>query len=1117
MEKLHVGTFDHCAMQNQGILRCKYCGKSNFSAQRYLTQHQSHGFCAQRMAQEENGGYWSPPSPMSVESDHEDPVPHFQDDADMTPPSIPSPPRKNTGILWQEFQGIDSHDIDGVTRQMYAYLEEEDGAEDDENEEETDHDSGGRPPKFVDFGTNSDLQDGYSSSTSEGTAKVEETRADSDDSGASGDVNGGPDTTIRDQFREYVAYAKQHFTNFSAQEVLTIRLLHLMKDKHTPNNAFEPLMLWHLQASNKLREHQTLKDYPQFIGRKTMIKRLINRYNFENKMPAQKVVKLPVSGTIVKVTCHDTKASIQRLLTDPRINPKDYLFWDGIPTNPPPENLDYIKDLNTGQAYLQTHAILITKEGQQLLPIIIYTDGTAVSHFHNMEIIQVKIALGIFTREARIQPHCWVPLGYIEKVHEQGGRGRAILEEANHLETQDQPESDMDSEVEILVTEGVGDKNDQDFHAMMAVILEDLVELQEHGLLWDHHDQVTGIRYQDVHYLPFVPFLRVDGKEADLCCAKYSQRSSAQQICRKCHIPLQNADDHMARYRLKTVDEIKKLIDRADLPGLQKLSQTYLRNAFYGVRFSLGNKQGIHGACPSELLHAFLLGTFKYLRDIFFEFIGSTSEGARLINALAKIYGKLFSRQSDRTMPGTAFSKGIQQGKLMAKDYRGVLLIMLAIVRSTKGRNILKKNKIFKDAEETALDDWILLIELMLEWESYLNEPLMYVKHVKRLERKHRYIMYVMRKVAQRTKGMGLKLLKFHTILHIWEDIIQFGVPLEYDTSANESMHKPAKQASKLTQRAADTFNFQTAQRLCEFDLLDLAIEEIENGRRLWDYFSTFGPDSDSDTETQTQKPKSSTGETQIKVFWDKKKRPGFELLTRSGNKDRTQWNTDLLHFLLGLQDLIQTWDGNNSLQIFTCHRRDGQIFRGHPNYRGKGSWRDWVWVDWGPGYGRLPCHIWCFIVLDGCPSGRNRAEYGGIPLSDGTYAVVESTSLEDRNEEVGKSDLMLPVLKDVTLDEKKKEVVGRHFYLADTEAFADPCCTIPDIGGPPNRYFVVKPRSQWPKLFVAWIQDEHNLDVMDKLEVVPNNPKKKGGKAQEEKTKAAPTGNHSDSSANSS
>ena len=59
--------------------------------------------------------------------------------------------------------------------------------------------------------------------------------------------------------------------------------------------------------------------------------------------------------------------------------------------------------------------------------------------------------------------------------------------------------------------------------------------------------------------------------------------------------------------------------------------------------------------------------------------------------------------------------------------------------------------------------------------------------------------MCIMCKVAQRTKGMGLKLVKFHMILHIWEDILQFGVPLEYDTSANESMHKPSKKASKTT------------------------------------------------------------------------------------------------------------------------------------------------------------------------------------------------------------------------------------------------------------------------------------------------------------------------------
>ena len=48
------------------------------------------------------------------------------------------------------------------------------------------------------------------------------------------------------------------------------------------------------------------------------------------------------------------------------------------------------------------------------------------------------------------------------------------------------------------------------------------------------------------------------------------------------------------------------------------------------------------------------------------------------------MHGKLMSRQSDRTLPGTNFAKGIMEGKVMAKDFRGVLLIMAAVLRSTK-------------------------------------------------------------------------------------------------------------------------------------------------------------------------------------------------------------------------------------------------------------------------------------------------------------------------------------------------------------------------------------------------------------------------------------------------
>ena len=419
-------------------------------------------------------------------------------------------------------------------------------------------------------------------------------------------------------------------------------------------------------------------------------------------------------------------------------------------------------------------------------------------------------------------------------------------------------------------------------------------------------------------------------------------------------------------------------------------------------------------------------------------------------------------------MPGGSFTKGIKVGKLMAKDYRGVLVVILAMLRSTKGREILQGYKNFR--KESDLNDWILLVESMLEWESYLNEPRMEKEHLKRLKKKHRYMMYLMRKIAQRNTGMGLKLSKFHMILHLVEDIIEFGVPLETDTSANESMHKPSKQASKMTQKAADTFNFQTSTRLVEFELIDLAMEEIINGNVPWDFYDR----REIPVEELSVDPNMGeiwTGEARIRIFANKEGGTEFDILTRSKFRSKTSLNQTFLDFLRGLQDMLTDAIGMESLPIFTCHRRKGQTFRGHPNFRGKGAWRDWVWVDWGASHGQLPCHIWGFVELKNMPTGRNRLQYGGITLVDGVFAVVESSSFTE--EDFVSSELMVSIQKEIQLDEDGN-VQSRRFFLADTEAFQDPCCVIPDIGGPPNQYFVVKPRNQWAGEFVKWINEPH-------------------------------------------
>ena len=66
---------------------------------------------------------------------------------------------------------------------------------------------------------------------------------------------------------------------------------------------------------------------------------------------------------LVRITCHSAQATIQRLLTDPRIVPEDYLFWDGNPLQGPPENIDYVADSDTGLAYRETYAGICTKKG----------------------------------------------------------------------------------------------------------------------------------------------------------------------------------------------------------------------------------------------------------------------------------------------------------------------------------------------------------------------------------------------------------------------------------------------------------------------------------------------------------------------------------------------------------------------------------------------------------------------------------------------------------------------------------------------------------------------------------------------------------------------------------
>ena len=974
--------------------------------------------------------------------------------------------------------------------------------------------------------------EGSGTDAGEDTSTVEPLLPDDDDEGTDEEDQDAkpcgrtlPITEMRDEFRDYCDNYSDAFLPFTRAQKTSIRLLATLKMKKAPLNTFAEVLEWHLKETNQLANHESLKDSNRFTHRKPLMKHLLKRYNLEPMVPKLKKLTLPHSGAVVTIPYRDAKDCIVSLLTDPRVKDKHYLFFNQNPVAPPPDQVVYLEDLNTGEALLQSHKKYITKPNQAILMIKFYIDGANTGQFSDLPVTALKMALGIHSQECRFHEWGWRTLAWIPQVRKHEARGKKLYKESQHMDSQDidlmegegeqavsdESDTDLEAETPDQVVKA------QDFHTMLSFALKSFVKLQETGFIWDV--VAYGKTFKGVEFIPIVVNINCDSEEGDLLCGKYTVRNSnIKHVCRYCHCPTNEADNFDARFPMKTQKAIQRLVEAQDLEALQAISQQNIQNAWYKVRFHAANDRGVHGACPSEMLHAILLGIFKYTRDIFFEYMGSTSQLATEMDGLCQQYGEFFTHQSDRDLPHTHFGRGIRKGKLMAKQYRGVLLVMAAVLRSTMGRKRLMKKKQF--GKEKGLQDWRLLVELLLEWEAFLCEKKMKRTDVVRLKEKHRFIMYIMRNVAKRSKGMGLKIMKFHAILHLVEDTLLYGVPSEVDTGGGESHHKTSKVAAKLTQRNEATFDYQTGCRMTEFLAIDLAQMEVEDEKTVAEYFdwgdkvidldcnppiddrtSAFHDEASgsnatankssgsgnesggSGSESEEEPLRTVTGGTQIVIFEDESDNdePSFEIRGKSKHKAATVWNTEVICWLNNLQNLLFELGNQQPLMVLTEHRRGDVLFRGHPNHRGRGPWRDWALFDWGPGFGALPGQIWCFVVLEGLPSGRSTIEFGGVRMENGVFAVIEASTYDDPStmEENMQSDLFVPLKKDVEGVDLDGNVTGRKFYLADVSSIVGPCAVVPDIGGASNAFLQVKPRNMWVKEFIHWLRSSHQDDEM--------------------------------------
>ena len=320
--------------------------------------------------------------------------------------------------------------------------------------------------------------------------------------------------------------------------------------------------------------------------------------------------------------------------------------------------------------------------------------------------------------------------------------------------------------------------------------------------------------------------------------------------------------------------------------------------------------------------------------------------------------------------------------------------------------------------------------------------------------------------MAKRTEGMQFKTQKFHGVVHLADDILNFGVPLEVDTGSNESGHKVTKVAAKLTQRNEETFDEQTSIRLEEVHLLDMAKAELE-GKFIGDYLDkTRNPPAQN-----TEKEETTVGGSEYHFFFDNERQKYCACTTKKmDKKHEIAIEKDLIDFMGGLNLAVSHHVSSVTMQ--TLHRRKGQIFRADNNYRDT-VWRDWALIDWG-NEGKLPNKLWGFVDLSALPDSC-RVTYGGVRLYSGNFAIVENASFLEDEMEVELSEIFVPIEKHLAVSTENTSA-RLQLYLADVEAIVEPIAVVPDIGGPSNRYFYVKDREEWRKDFEEFL--EKPLDI---------------------------------------
>ena len=909
-----------------------------------------------------------------------------------------------------------------------------------------------------------------------------------------------------------------NLSTFSLEEEVQVDLLQMLKRLRCPMIAYDEVMKWAVRSCS--RGH-TFRDIP-ITSRKTVVDKLRDRVDFEGLTPILKQLYLPYSNCYVDVVYFSAHAVFNSFLTCAELNrDKNYIFHD--PDNPfvnpfARPSGSVLGDINTGKSYLKTYDSLIKKPEDMLLPCVFAVDKTTcdIGGGGKLSLEPIVISYGLMAHDIRKTPAAMRVLGFINT---------SPVKERSFQPGEVRPNTPLPIVGPPHVSEACYRLNE--YHLQIDFILREsgYLDLQESGLKWNLHYRGKS---SPVHLHLYVPFVVGDTVGHDALCGHYQSRTSTvSQLCRSCVCPTEKSGYSKARsYAKRTPHSVNQIVANRQYLLLKANSQQFLINAFDSVRFGAHNNRGIFGACPGEILHLILLGWFKNVLDSFFKQIGKASESARRYDNLLLDINRRVGRQSDRLVPKTTVTKGFTSGaNIPGHEYAGCIFIMLISFYTSHFSEIFKSSKTSKrrkrhSSKSTSLnppshmpavevdmslsnpdfvEDWKMFLSSLLEWHAWLKQSRISRLSVSRSGLAVSSLMRSLKFVAPRLSGaMGNTTIKTHLVLHMEEDILNFGVPEVMNSSYAESAHITiSKDTARNTQKRQQTFTLQAAMRYTE----NLAIRKCA---------------SSISNMSQTTTVMPNTHRLQGKRFSLEEDVDGLIVCKRNASKKRKADDPSpgeyhlTSHILTSLAKHVLPHLTPRTLYCHTEYKSaEGQIYRAHPCYHDK-PWFDYALVNWHGYEDLVPARIHAFLNLCNVRTGSKiRLPHSNQEVSiptPGFYAMIESynevLSDSDDSESDGDDD---EVDKDDD-EEEEDRAIFRSFkldlipdtlhpilYLVHVDSIRRPTVAVADNFGdyvqndngqsiPNVKYiFMMVPQAEWSQTWDSFIHRKYREIVTTK------------------------------------